>query len=270
MHRLSSDEIKKIELTILLEFDRFCKGNNLRYLLAFGTALGAMRHGGFIPWDDDIDVIMPREDYEHFLAIYPTDNTAHYKLTIFRDESSVHHFAKLTDTNTLVHETYLNPRYTTGLWIDIFPIDKVAPGASLSNTIMKMKWLFCLWELSVSNPNEAATKPALALKTILRPFAAKLNQYKLSKQMDDILISLNETVSNDSTSFGWVCLDNQKAYAGTFPDRDLFPAQPMKFEGHEFPVPHDIDANLTECYGDWRQLPPESERIPHFTEAFYR
>ena len=64
MRRLSPDEIKQIELNVLVELDRVCREQGLRYYLAFGTLLGALRHGGFIPWDDDIDVYMPRRDYE--------------------------------------------------------------------------------------------------------------------------------------------------------------------------------------------------------------
>ena len=111
MQKLSSDEIRQTELKILLEFSRFCENNYLSYQLAFGTALGAARHGGFIPWDDDIDVIMPREDYERFMRIYRPSKSGHYRLTSYRDKSSVYHFAKLVDTTTLVYETYLNPKF---------------------------------------------------------------------------------------------------------------------------------------------------------------
>lgn len=268
MQKLNSSEVKQIELKILLEFDRFCKENGLRYLLAFGTALGAARHGGFIPWDDDIDVIMPREDYECFLASYVASDSRRFKLTTYRDESSIYHFAKLIDATTLVYETYLNPRYSTGLWIDIFPIDKVSLDADLKGTITKVRRLFNLREIAVSNPKVGTTKTTRAVKTILSPLTTVLNPYRLSQKMDNILIALNQTAPSDSNNLGWACLDNPKAYTGTFPDKDLFPAQLMKFEGHELPVPRNLDANLTECYGDWRQLPPEEERVPHFTEAY--
>ena len=70
MKLLSIEEVKKVELNLLLDFDKYCKQNNLRYYLCYGTLIGAVRHKGFIPWDDDIDVIMPREDYEKLMALH--------------------------------------------------------------------------------------------------------------------------------------------------------------------------------------------------------
>lgn len=268
LQKLKLEEVKQTELEILLEFNRFCENNKLRYLLAFGTALGAARHGGFIPWDDDIDVIMPRKDYERFLATYPENSSNRYKLTSYRDKSSIYHFAKLIDTTTLVYETYLNPKYSTGLWIDVFPIDRVPLEAHLENKVSKVRRLFRLRELAVGNPDIAASKSALIAKKLTRPIATALNPYSISKEIDSVLVSLNKDVPDNSADFGWVCLDNPKAFIGIFPDHDLFPAQVMEFEGHKLPVPHNIDANLTQCYGDWHQLPPKEEREPHFTEAY--
>ena len=268
MQRLSMDEVKNTELDILLEFDRFCTANKLRYLLAFGTALGAARHGGFIPWDDDIDVIMPRDDYERFLASYKDSGSSRFKLIIYRDKTSIYHFAKLIDRTTLVYETYLSPKYSTGLWIDVFPVDKVSIDADLSGIIAKLKRLFRMRELAVSNPETGTTKVTRAIKKVLSPISTAINPYKLSQKMDDILINLNKTAPADRTKMGWACLDNPKAYTGTFSDSDLFPAQILKFEGHNLPVPRNLDAILTQCYGDWHRLPPENERVAHFTEAY--
>lgn len=264
MQELTPEEVKQIELRILLEFSRFCENNRLTYLLAFGTALGAARHSGFIPWDDDIDVVMPREDYERFMSIYPVSKSGRYRLTSYRDQSSVYHFAKLVDTATLVYETYLNPKYSTGLWIDIFPIDRAPLDVNLSRTIAKVRRLFRLREIAVGNPNVGATNATIVAKRLLTPVANVLDPYKLSNKMDSTLASLNKTAPDNRDNLGWVCLDNPKAYIGTFPDSVLFPTKTISFEGHQLSAPCNLDAMLTMCYGDWHALPPRGRAYASF------
>ena len=94
---LSADEIKEKELAILLELDRICTEHGLTYLLAYGTCLGAIRHGGFIPWDDDVDVFMPREDYEKLYTLFEQGIESPYRLVSHRDASSLYQFFKLVD-----------------------------------------------------------------------------------------------------------------------------------------------------------------------------
>lgn len=101
MQRLSSDEIKRIELNILLKFDDYCQENNLRYYLAGGTLLGAIRHKGFIPWDDDIDVCMPRPDYERFIRSYSQAQYC-YKLKSGYLKNFSAPFTKVIDIRTKV------------------------------------------------------------------------------------------------------------------------------------------------------------------------
>jgi len=92
---LSSKEIKKIELDILIDFDDFCKKNKLRYYLSGGTLLGAIRHRGFIPWDDDIDVCMPRPDFERLINIFPNNYGDKYILKSIKRENFLYPFAKI-------------------------------------------------------------------------------------------------------------------------------------------------------------------------------
>lgn len=124
MHPIELDELKSIELDILLAFHDYCEQKGLSYMLYYGTLLGAVRHQGFIPWDDDIDVVMPRDDYEAFFRSFPCDSSFEtIKLISYRDRSSIYPFIKLVDTRTEVVEDFVDPRYKTGVWIDIFPMD---------------------------------------------------------------------------------------------------------------------------------------------------
>ena len=124
MEKLSLEELKKVELDILIWFADICEQEKLNYTLSYGTLLGAVRHKGFIPWDDDIDVAMPRPDYEKFIEYCNTHET-HYKLIdIHNDKGYNYLFAKVYDPNTTIVEKYANRfKANYGVYIDIFPVD---------------------------------------------------------------------------------------------------------------------------------------------------
>lgn len=130
--KLSSEEIKQIELNLLLKLDEICKKYKLRYYLCGGTLLGAVRHKGFIPWDDDIDVLMPREDFEKLLRLEKAETRYGGKDCFLKSGNSIYPFIKLINTNTVLKEKYLSEEFTTGIWIDIFPLDGMPDDEKLS------------------------------------------------------------------------------------------------------------------------------------------
>ena len=120
----SMKNIWAVELDLLLEFDRVCKKYNLKYFLIFGTLLGAVRHKGFIPWDDDIDVAMPRNDYEKLLSLTQEFNHPYYLQTPFLKDGSCFSFLKLRNSNTsAVTNKFSYETFNQGIWIDINPLD---------------------------------------------------------------------------------------------------------------------------------------------------
>ena len=125
MEYLSLDQVKQIELDILKYVDAVCKEYNLRYFLSFGTLIGAIRHKGFIPWDDDIDISMPREDYERFVEI--TKNANGKFVTLYPGkEGYPYPFVKVVDKSTELAEKDVMDIPDNGLWVDIFPVDVYA------------------------------------------------------------------------------------------------------------------------------------------------
>ena len=127
MQKIEPNELKSIELEILKEIDKICQAQNFRYSLSGGTLLGAIRHGGFIPWDDDIDILMPRPDYDRFIQYCKENETAFNLLSIETDERYGYLFAKAMAKNTIIVEESANPNnIEMGIYVDIFPIDGLA------------------------------------------------------------------------------------------------------------------------------------------------
>ena len=153
MRQITLQEIKDIQLDILKDVDSFCEKNNIRYYLAGGTLLGAIRHKGFIPWDDDIDIIMPRPDYIKFIQGYENECDKNYKLTsIDNNKQHLYTFAKIFDMRTLKIEDSIsyNNKNMDGIGIDIFPMDGLPQNIESSNKLFaKQKKWFRLYSLSV-------------------------------------------------------------------------------------------------------------------------
>ena len=135
LKKIEIDEMKEYLLGILQEFDKLCQENQMRYSIAYGTLLGAVRHKGFIPWDDDVDVVMPREDYEKLLSI--KYKTKKYEVKSYRySEDYYYEFSKMIDRDTLVLEKYRCDA-NMGIFIDIFPMDYLEDKRDLEHAMRK-------------------------------------------------------------------------------------------------------------------------------------
>ncbi|MEY8675637.1 LicD family protein [Thomasclavelia cocleata] len=127
MKQISSQDIQSLELNILKAFKNFAQENNIIYYLCGGTLLGAICHKGFIPWDDDIDICIPRNSYDKLIELVKEDryieNTS-YKFCLPLDDNYIYPYIKVVDTNTIVYEKDIKKEYCLGVWIDIFPLDE--------------------------------------------------------------------------------------------------------------------------------------------------
>lgn len=259
MIELTADESKKALVGILVKVADFCEKNNIKYSLAYGTLIGAIRHKGFIPWDDDIDIIMLRDDYERFVSLFRRHNDERYQL-IEGYQNKNHSHVRVSDMKTVLEmDKYRGQFYKSGLWIDVFPIDKVP---DTKKGYLKFKrYIWFLFEMQLSG--ELRRKGLLnnILYIVCRPFRSFFGKLALKKM---------EKYNKKNTH----TLGNMGLWYLNFPE---FPMNYMNefvdvdFEGYKFKAIKEYDAFLRGVYGDYMQFPPEDKRIAHHLyKAFWK
>lgn len=258
MRELTQQEFKEIEIDILKNFDRFCKKNGIRYSLGEGTLIGAIRHKGFIPWDDDIDVIMLREDFERFKKLYTDDR---FEL-VYTKEKGVFPFfyMRLADTKTVVDFPNIDPYFEGGVWIDILPIDNIPDSdEELREREKQLARLFRIYRTKTRKGwnNKTRFVKNLAyvfIKAITFPISTKW----LRGQIEKIMTSDNDKQTN-SKSF----LTNYYHHPYRFPSHVFDGDVLVEFEGDKYPAIAGYDEYLRCEYGNYMELPPVEKRIAH-------
>lgn len=255
------DTLRKLQLTeleILKVIDKFCLENGIRYSLMCGTLLGAVRHKGFIPWDDDLDICMPREDYDRFVSLWESNPPSGYVL-INKENSPefAESFAKIRkDCSTFLQSGEENAKYHTGIFVDVFPADR-RPVGRYKWLILKLRvMVYQLFTREFVPPKgkgsfvERVGSMALLACTpkhwragIRRRLLKKITKYNKNTNLDCVFIH----------TVGWLRL--------SYP-ADLFENLiKLEFEGEMFSCFSDWDRILTTYYKDYMTLPPESERV---------
>lgn len=264
MRQLELEEIKSIQIKILIAFDRFCNEHNLKYSLSDGTLLGAVRHQGYIPWDDDIDVVMPRIDYDIFEHDFPELYEGHYKLaSLNRDKKWNRVYANLYDASTLLIENDFG--YNIGVNIDIFPLDDVPDDINKwEKFLMKLKFYYGLQSIKLI----PVKKNLITLKNILLIIAKILICWipdrKLAKKCEKIAIENNGKGYNSmyASCFGAY---NSKPY----PKKIFDEIRSLPFEGQSFKTFVDFDTYLKISYGNYMILPSVEQQITHHSFVAY-
>lgn len=250
------EDIWSAEQSILDVIDKVCRDNNLRYSLAYGTLLGAVRHGGFIPWDDDIDIMMPRGDYDRLKEIW---SDAAPEGFILQDEDKIddyeNNFAKIRKDNTtyLQFETERNNPRHKGFFIDIFPGDRVAPGKIRK----KIQYFLFAVNLLFNRGYTSGTGGVIGFfEKLLLKIVRKKNYRKLSIKAGKCARKWNHLSQN---AFILPCaITSLKKY---YP-ADMFDDTPtIMFNGKEYSSVKDVDKVLRLHYGNYMQLPPEEDRV---------
>jgi len=268
LREISFEEHKKIELDILINFAEFCEKHSLNYFLAYGTLIGAVRHKRFIPWDDDIDVQMPRPDYEKFVKIYNSEKDCRYYHFIDpADEDAVHTMGKIVDKRTVKKEPGVKYHKSDshGVDIDIFPIDgQPEDEKEYRRFYLKKEFMFKMYSFAVEDFSKRTIPQKL--RGVLFYIIASQNgkNHYLEKA-----IKINEKYSFYQSKY----VGSIIAKCNTIRDRvrvECYESyQLSEFEGYEFRIPVGYDEVLTKLYGEYMKLPPAEERITHHSNKVY-
>ena len=260
-------DIQLAQLEMLLELDRICKKFDIRYQLFSGTLLGCIRHNGFIPWDEDIDVCMIRQEYDRFLDIAKFELDKKYFLqTYMTDKNYVKRLARLRKNNTLyLQESYQYQDMHHGIPISIMPLDNIKPytfSGELHRALYQLSILvfrkinhsrsfeFCLHQNNLFI--KGSTIFLHMLSKIIPKRSTDLLQEKIACLFNNQDTEYITHLTNGAT--------RKRYYAFMMKREEFYDVIPGIFEGYEFPIPRNYHKLLTNIYGDYMKPPPEDEQ----------
>lgn len=263
MTKETIDRIQQIEFDIMQQIDSICRAHNLTYFAIGGSVLGAVRHQGFIPWDDDIDIGMPRKDYEEFLKYASEELPKGYFLqTFFTEKKSPFYFAKVRKDNTKFVEYYLRDLdIHQGLFVDIFPFDNVPVNETTKKIHYKLCRIANQLYLSKSLTTVASSRferkenYKTFIRRILHIFLIPVPKTLLFNILDKCVRLFNK---KDCKEISHIVRKRLRVNL-----EDLYPITYLPFGKMQMPVPNNYDAYLTQQYGDYKNPPVKNKRYGH-------
>ena len=262
MREIGLQELKQRLVKMAEDLDKLCNENGLTLYMSGGTLLGAVRHKGFIPWDDDIDMYMSRPDYEKLIEIFRRNgNFGQYKLMAHElDDNYLYTFAKLIDTDTLLIEAGGDAGVELGLYLDIFPIDGLGNDIKTAKAHMRKCNKYIILNLALLVKPWRKNVPFIknfaiaCLRVIAKIYGAK----NLHKKLETLV----HTLPYDSSKYVGEFIDEIGDKRIMLKSEMFEEYELLDFEDTKFKAPKNWDKFLTQFYGNYMQLPPEEKRVP--------
>lgn len=265
MRELSDQEIKGRLINMLVDFSKYCDAHDLRYYLTGGTLLGAVRHKGFIPWDDDIDVSMPRPDYDKFIKLKQKEGATN--LICMENGNKDFPFLKIVDEQTIVRQENITLSDSLGLWIDVFPHDGWAENEKeASKDLFWLKMWKYIFPYSKAKIGCGTTKFRMILKVPFILFVRCVGSNRIIHAMDKLARKFDYNYSNWVGNFIWATYGLKERV----PKEWYSKRTKLQFEKYLFWAPYKWDNYLTNIYGNYRMLPPLDERKNHKMIVYLR
>lgn len=250
------NDIQKLQeciLSIACEIQRICEDNDIQYFMSGGTMLGAIRHNGFIPWDDDFDFVMPRNSYEKFLKVAPKelDLSKYFLQTMDSDLLYARPFAKVRLNGTkLIEQSTKDVEINQGIFVDIFPLDKIP-----KNWIIERAWIIKCKILAIAIWKKCGYKTPNVLYSIIGFAFSPFDLLGLKKKLSTCCKKYKDSSAKEYLTLAF----SKQRYKKCWLNNLVY----YQFENKAFPGIADYDDYLTSQYGDYMELPPIEERQTH-------
>ncbi len=270
MRVLGLKETQERLLLMLESFDSYCTLHDLRYFLDSGTLLGAIRHQGFIPWDDDVDLAMMREDFMRLIELAKAhpylDEDKKYKVLAPLSEENIYPFVKVVDVHTVVYEANFMHDHPLGLWLDVFCFDYLFEDDNQQNKLLKEREkqrirFFLLTAGNAVDPRVKRIMPFIKVARVFLRLAGKTPEDAL-RQIWELSFRGPER-STRVGNIAWCTGESDRYEAEWYQQLVRVP-----FESLELPIPQDYVHVLQAQYGDYMKLPPEDQRRSHSSKTY--
>ena len=257
-------ELQEVQLEIVQEFDKVCRANNLKYHIYSGTLIGAVRHKGFIPWDDDIDISMLRDDYERFLKVAPKYLSDNYFIQNYKtDKEFVHSFTRLQKKGTtLVQSAWQHIDMSHKIFIDIFPMDYIEPNTLKGK--LQFKSLFAFRKFK-DNRRTNYDENKNNIKNNLNKIIQKFTKLLPMSFYNTVETKIAKAFYRQKTATVTLLTDGNKNiyYDCLTPAKFFVDVRDFEFEGVRLLGPVEYDSVLKRQYGDYMTLPKKEDQVPH-------